>query len=99
VILSANYEKRLEKYAMRYLCGSKRARRRSAHYADFEKFLRKRAMFVLVYTELSFCPFCKKPFKGYLGLRNHLKGGHECGREFRELINQLIEEYLAQRKR
>jgi hypothetical protein len=99
VILSVNYEKRLEKFAIRYLCGSKRVRRRSGSYADFEKFLRKRAMFVLVYTELHFCPFCKREFKGYLGLRNHLKGLHGCGREFRELVNQLIEEYLEQKRR
>ena len=85
----------LEKYAIKYLCGSKRARRKYSAYADFSKFLRERAMFVLVYTELGFCPFCKREFKGYMGLRNHLKGYHECGREFRELVNQLMEEYLA----
>ena len=90
---------RLEKYAIKYLCGSKRVRRKYSAYVDFEKFLRKKAVSVLIYTELGFCPFCKRPYKGYLGLRNHLKGGHECGREFRELVNQLMEEYLASKGR
>jgi hypothetical protein len=97
VILSVNYEKRLERYAVRYLCGSKRVRKRSGFYADFERFLRSRALYILLYTEFGFCPFCKRQFKGYLGLINHLKGGHECGRELRELINQLIEEYVSRK--
>jgi hypothetical protein len=90
---------KLEGYAVKYLCGSKRVKRKYSAYADFEAFLRERATFILVYTELGFCPFCKREFKGYLGLRNHLKGLHECGREFRELINQLIDEYIAQKRR
>jgi hypothetical protein len=89
----------LEKYAIRYLCGSRRVRRYGGAYAKFERFLRERAKFILVYTELGFCPFCKRPYKGYLGLINHLKGLHDCGMEFRELINQLVEEYLARRRK
>jgi hypothetical protein len=88
---------KLEKYATKYLCGSRRVRRRPGTYADFERFLRSKAMYILLYTEFGFCPFCKKPFKGYLGLRNHLKGYHECGKTFRELVNQLVEEYLSRK--
>jgi hypothetical protein len=85
---------RLERIATKYLCGF----RRSKHSADFERFLRGRAVNVLAYTELRVCPFCLKYFRGHQGLYNHLNGGRECGRKFRELINQLVEEYLAQRK-
>jgi len=87
----------LEKYAIKYLCGSRKARRKYSAYAAFEGFLRERAKFVLAYTELGFCPFCKKPFKGFIGLHNHLKGFHRCGVAFRELINELVEEYSKKR--
>ena len=89
----------LEKYAIKYLCGSRKARRKYSAYATFEGFLRERAKFVLAYTELGLCPFCKRKFKGFIGLHNHLKGSRKCGREFRELVNQLMEEYLASKGR
>ena len=86
---------RLERFAARYLCGFRKARR----YPDFEAFLRERAADILAYTELRVCPFCRKYFRGHMGLYNHLNGGHECGRRFRDLVSQLVEEYSKSKKR
>ena len=87
-------EVRLEKHAIKYLCNFRRAR-----HPDFEAFLRERAAHVLMYMELWVCPFCRRSFMGPLGLRNHLKGFGECGRRFRELVDQLVSEYSISKKR
>jgi hypothetical protein len=94
--VSEAFRAKLERRAFKYLCGFRRGK-----YADFdfETFLRGRAMSILAYTELRVCPFCLKYFRGHQGLYNHLNGGRECGRKFRELINQLVEEYLARRRK
>jgi len=88
-------EVRLEKHATRYICGFRKARK----FERFERFLRERAAGILAYTELCVCPFCRRSFKGPLGLRNHLKGYGECGRRFRELVDQLVSEYSKSKKR
>ena len=86
-------EVRLEKHATRYICGFRKARK----FERFERFLRERAAGILAYTELCVCPFCRKYFRGHLGLYNHLNGGHDCGRRFRGLVSQLVEEYSKKR--
>lgn len=88
----------LEKFAKVYFLNPKKAKKRFKKYSDFEVFLSSRAADVLAHTSSNTCPFCEKKFSSWRSLVGHLKGEHGCAVTFRQLIMQLVDEYLSQKR-